>query len=244
MWHLLLWSALSHAQSEPSTVGIQTEMTSRPITFQVGFRVRRIQLPGAVLNGPFGHPGQDGWPLGDDKRPEIGFMSYGAELAISGREGRKSALIWFSYWDSTMREGYWDDIEDPYDPLDGHWIRPSNNYGYASVGASYAHSAPLVKSGSTNGVFELGFHSAIGLGVIVQTGTLERWEQANDGTPAYLLATNGEPANHGEAEVPKILPVLDATIGFEMVFVDRVVLRLEGGLHNVFTYGLAAGYRF
>ncbi len=219
------------------------EREARGYQMQVGLRYRRYTIPDALMDQWYFDIDDDGYPSQAGKRPSIAGNTYGFEFSFI--EARNNHIIWFEYLDSEMDEGYWDDRnEDPIDHLDGHYVLPSDNFGFILFGYDYLHEVPIVRPDQThNKAFGLSFVVGAGLGLGIMLGELENWKYAS-GTPGYLRYQNGDPAD-GVVDMPlKAWPWLTFQAGFQMLFGERVALRLEGGVHNGLFYGGTLGVRF
>lgn len=213
----------------------------KDLRFEVGLRTRRISLPRDFLDFQFTDQDSDGWPI-DTDRPYINGFAYGMEFVIQSE--KTAGIIWFSYWDSNMPEGYWDEVEDPPDYADGDWLRPTPNLGLITFGGDYAYAVPMVKLSQTRQAFGMDFMVGGGLGLGLMVGQLDRWIPSDSGEPAYVLVEQGEPPSDNPKKIPRVWPIVDVNLGFRFNFGDRVTLRLEGGLHTLLYYGGSLGFRF
>lgn len=211
-----------------------------PPHFEVGMRARRMTLPKGVMNLWYHDANSPAWPLDDEERPGVSGWSYGLEFTIQNQAS--NYVFWFDYLDSEMPEGYWDDVEDPPDPFDGDWIRPSNNVGMSMFGFDYTQDVALVKPKNTKGAFGMSLIVGGGVGLGIITGEFDRWIQ-DDNVPSYELVSQGVPPNAPD-KVTRVFPILDLNLGVKFLFAERGFIRFEGGIHTLLFYGMSAGYRF
>ncbi len=217
------------------------EGKSRDYDMEISFRGRMMGVPSTILDIWYYNEDDPSW--GDSRdRPDIDAYSLGIEFVIKGESA--NGIFYMEYVKSRMKEGYWDDREEPADPLDGDFLRPSNNLGMAVFGANYAYEAHFVRTSQTNGAFGLSFLVGGGLGLGVLFGDLERWGPGDTGTPANVRFDLGEEADGNKDGIPPVLPMVDINAGLRFNFGDRFVLRFEGGLHTMLYYGATAGIMF
>jgi hypothetical protein len=234
----------------PAPASAPPEQPARKMTFEVGFRGRMLSVPNTVMDIWYFNEKEPGWALPGEARPRIRGYSGGIEFVVKGDTA--NGLFYFEYVKSTMDEGYWDDIESPDDHLDGEYFRPSDNLGLAVLGANYAYEAHIVKSASTRGKFAWSLVVGGGLGVSYRTGFVEQWvadgdcedDQTSFVDPAYKVYQQGDPSCGPANFPPRVLPMVDVTAGMRFTFGDRLVLRVEGGLHTLVFYGASAGLMF
>ncbi|MCB9681392.1 MAG: hypothetical protein H6733_07950 [Alphaproteobacteria bacterium] len=174
-------------------------------------------------------------------RPLIHGWSGGVELAI--KTNRSAAVLWFDWVDSMMKDGYWDDRDDPPRPDDGDYLVPSSNFGLVMFGVDYQFELPLVPLERTKGAFGFDLIVGTGLGLGIMVGQLDRYVPGENDEPSFELYDNGEPTNSTKA-IPDFYPVLDLNLGFKFNFADRVSLRVEGGLHTLLYGGAGLDFKF
>jgi hypothetical protein len=219
------------------------ERKERKFDMEIGMRLRRMAVPKALLDvWFFNEDTTPNWPLPGQERPPLAGWAYGLEWVF--RDGRTSGIVWVDWIASTMPEGYWDDVDDDGDAIDGDWLRPSPNFGLLAVGGDYQFEVPFVKPGATRGAFGMGLVVGGGLGVGVRIGNLARWTPGDDDTPSFVLLSEGAPPNADDKKIPPVFPIVDFNLGLNLVFGERLVIRLEGGLHTMLYYGASAGFRF
>lgn len=228
------------AQDAAAPVPAPAPVEERPFHHEFSFRARSMTLPSSILDIWFFDDWDDGWVLPDEARPKAKGYTLGFEYTIKGPSA--NGHFYFDYGDSTMQAGYWDDVEDPADHLDGSYVVPSKNFGIIAFGANFGYEVHFVRTEDTHGAFGLSIIPGAGLGVMAVTGELEEW-QPTGGDPAYDLYYRGEPATD-TVRVPKVLPMVDINFPIRFNFGDRFVVRLETGLHDVIYYGGTAGIMF
>ena len=243
--------SLAPAWADPTEDSIASETRAqgpvRKFDIELSLRTRNMSLPRGLLDiWFFDNPSRDpravGWPLPDESRPHVNGQSYGVEMAFLGDQG--GALVYFDYVDSFMGTGYFDDVEDnPPNHLNGDYLRPAPNLGLVAFGANYTFDVPLIKAEKTKGAFAWKFAIGGGLGLGLLTGQIDRWVESDGGEPAFELYHRGDPPN-GEKSIPRVFPMVDVNAGMKFIFAERVVLRLEGGLHTLLYWGGSVGIVF
>ena len=207
---------------------------------EVNLRFRNVFVPKAALDIWFRDADDAEWAY-FEPRPRIQGLAYGLEYVVKGRAA--NGIFYVEFIDSAMGDGYWDDVEDPVDSLDGEYLEPSRGLGIIGLGADYAYEAHLVRPQNTRGAFGLSMLFGGGLGVGVLAGRLDRWAADDQGNPAYKRYLDGEPAD-SDSQIPRVLPLIDVNAALRFNFGDRVVWRLEGGLHTAMYYGSTFGVTF
>jgi len=239
---------------KPSVYGIQTEeepgaaateepkpeKTGRQFLMEVNFRGRYVFVPQSIFSIWYYNEDDDGWADSRDA-PRIHGYALGLEFVIKGDSA--NGIFYVEWIESMVTEGYWDDKEEPPDHLDGDYLVPTENLGMVVGGADYAYEVHMVRTEKTNGAFGMSFLVGGGLGIGVMLGHFDRWGPGPDGTPANVRYDAGDPSD-GEKDIPKVFPMVDINAGFRFNFGDRVVLRLEGGLHTMIYGGGALGVMF
>ncbi len=244
------------------TTGVRAEdVGPRKVRFEVSFRTRYLVAPAAIISAfGFEDDTEDyNWGLRDtsdycqatptseacgNARPVPRGMSYGFEFLT--KFNRDSVLFYFDYVDSDMEAGYWDDREEgdrPDDSDDGDFLRPGANFGVVAVGVNYQADVPLVKLSKTKNIFGLDFTAGAGLGLLALVGDLDRWDSTGALVPSYEQFDRGD-APLADGEVGRFWPAVDINLGFKLNFGDRVVVRLEGGLHTLLYFGGTVGLKF
>jgi len=228
------------------TTDVSTATATRGF-MEVGFRGRTLSVPGSMLDIWYFNETDEGWAH-SDPRPKVKAYSLGLEFVLkerpeTGRAGSSNGIFYFDWLANLTDEGYWDDVEDPPDHLDGDYVVPSKNLGLLVLGADYAYEIHMVRTEQTNGNFGLSMLVGAGLGVGVLIGSLEYWDSAN-GIPAFDRVNDPDAAPSGDKRIPKVLPVIDVNVGLRFNFGDRFVLRVEGGLHDMLYMGGSLGVMF
>jgi hypothetical protein len=228
------------ATEGPATIG-----PTRSYLLQVNGRGRYLWAPKSVLDLASNAHDEAGDTV--PARPGIAAYAMGAELVVD--DGSDNGIFYVEYIAALIEEGYWDDIDNPQDPLDGSWIRPEG-FGLVVAGADYAREVPVAPW--------LSFLFGGGLGVAVTTGQLTEWEPGED--PNNGASDNTDPAcgvaptpayerqeycpDDGALRIPPVLPMVDVNVAARFNFSDRASLRVEGGLHNLLYVGGALGITF
>lgn len=225
----------------PATVG-----RTRSYLMEVNARGRYLWTPKNLVDvWYFRHDG-----AGDTtpERPNLAAYATGLEYVVKNRQA--NGIFYVEYLGLLVDDGYWDDVENPADDLDGSFIA-SKNFGLVTLGADYAYEAHARPW--------LSFLFGGGLGIAIKTGELVEWEPGEDPangasdntdpscgvapTPAYEREAMGCP-DDGALRVPPVLPMLDINLGVRFNVSDRASLRLEGGLHDLPYAGGALGVTF
>ncbi|TNE91982.1 MAG: hypothetical protein EP330_03235 [Deltaproteobacteria bacterium] len=208
---------------------------------EIGFRSRYVFVPDSILDIWYFNEDDPGWALPGQKRPDMRGYALGLEYVVKGDSA--NGIFYFEYINSLMKEGYWDDVEEPADHGDGDYLVPTDGLGLLTFGADYAYELHFVTTAQTNGQFGLSFLVGGGLGVAAMLGHLDRWGPAG-GVPAYVRH-EADPDNPDEEKrIPKVYPMVDINAGLRFNFGDRVVLRVEGGLHDLLYMGGSLGLMF
>lgn len=247
------------APSEPpsadsTATGVRGEtIGENKLTYEVSLRGRYMGLPKSFMDLWDTRAKDEGWALSKEAQPDwdhprdrpvIQGMAYGLEIAF--RKGNGGGSVFFDWVDSGMTEGYWDDRDDnpaPEDFLDGDYLVPAKNLGIIMFGGNYQYEVPIVKPEMTKNAFAMHFHVGTGAGLALMVGKLDRWVPGENAEPAFLLYDQGEAPN-SEKKIPRVLPVVDLNVGLKFTFGNRVVLRVEGGLHTLLYGGGSIGMRF
>ena len=217
---------------------------TRDYLMEVNFRGRYLFLPDSLLDIWYEkHLG------GADDAPERPTISgYALGLEFVAKDDHQNGIFYVEYISSLLKEGYWDDRDNPPIVTDGSYIVPES-LGIIAVGADYAYAinatdwfAVLIGGGVTVGV---------------RTGKLVEWEPGEpEGSPDpdNLDATCGtteaayQRVDHcgddGEVKIPRVLPMLDINLAMRFNFSDRASLRIEGGVNYIVYGGAALGITF
>ncbi len=213
----------------------------RAYLMEVNFRGRYLFLPDSVLDIWYEkHAGET------FERPNISAYALGLEFVVKDKQA--NGIFYAEYISSLMKEGYWDDRDNPPVYTDGSYIQP-DSFGLVAIGADYGYEL--------HGTDWLSFLFGAGLGVGIKTGELVEWESGEpEGTPdadntdqacgpteaAYERFEHC--ADDGAVRVPPVVPILDVNVGIRFNFSDRASLRIEGGLHDLIYGGAALGITF
>lgn len=217
-----------------------TPTHDRKFDLELGIRVRSVSVPRSMLDVWFFDADDDNWAY-IESRPRIRGTALGLEFGVSGDTG--NGLFYAEFLDSGMTDGYWDDIEEPANHLDGDYLAPSSAFGIVAFGANYAYEVHLLRVERTQGRLGVSFLVGGGLGLGILAGRLDRWGPDTQGNPSYKRYLDGLPPDSGK-EVPRIYPMVDLNTGIRLNFGDRVALRLEGGVHTLLYYGTSLGVTF
>jgi hypothetical protein len=235
--------------SDVGSVTAPPAAAQRNYKMEVGFRGRMVSVPSSILDIWYFDSDAPEWALPGEDRPRIRGYAAGVEFVVKGDTA--NGLFYFEYIKSTMGAGYWDDVEGDHEPRDGEYLVPSDNLGLIVLGANYAYEAHLVESSRTGGKFGWSLLVGGGLGIAFRTGSVDRWvadgtpEESDLSDPAYKLYYEGAPPYSEKANVPpSVLPMVDINGGMRFTFGDRVVVRVEGGLHTLVYYGASVGLMF
>lgn len=204
---------------------------------ETSFRYRHLWIPRAVLDTWYFDADATEWPYVEG-RPGVTADAYGLEYGI--RNKGSNGIFYVEFIDASMKSGYWDDIEEPPDHLDGDWLEPTAGLGAVAFGADYAYEAHLVKVEQTQGAFGWSFLFGGGLGMAILTGDLYRWGPDAAGNPGYKRYIDGAP-NDGVKELPAAFPMVDVNAATRLNFGNRAVFRIEGGLHTFVYFGATVG---
>lgn len=213
----------------------------RPFHHEISFRGRMYSVPDSILDIWYFNETDEGWVLPDEGRPKARGYGLGIEYVVKGDAA--NGIFYFDYMASTMTEGYWDDVEEPPNHLDGSYLDPAANFGLVAFGADFGYEVHFVRTADTNGNFGLSLMPGAGLGVAVVTGEIAEWTPDEFGNPSYILYQNGEPED-GPLRIPGVLPMVDINLALRFNFADRAVLRVETGFHDVLFYGATMGIMF
>jgi hypothetical protein len=231
-----MWAALS--------VLAATSAPAHALEHTAGLRYRHGWLPGGILNTWFFDSGDEGVEY---DRPSVSADVFGLEYGLAIEPGGgPSFLFWIERMPFHMAEGYWDDKESPADHDDGDWLSPEKGLGMWTFGASYLHEVPITSD--TKPVW-VSFHAGGGLGLGVASGGITIWHPGfhEDVEDTSCLPEATAPQRYstcapdGTVDLPKIVPILDLTIGPKVHLTEHAMVRLDLGLHDVPYAGIAAG---
>lgn len=226
-------------EEAPSTA--DSMLPRRGYFMEIGFRTRYVSVPDSIMDIWFYNEDDAGWALPGQKRPDLKGYSLGLEYVVKGDSA--NGFFYFEYINSLMKEGYWDDVEEPPNHGDGDYLVPTDGLGLLTFGADYAFELHFVKTAQTNGQFGMSFLVGGGLGMAVMLGQVDRWGPVS-GVPAYARYEADPDSPDEEKRIPKVYPMVDINAGLRFNFGDRVVLRVEGGIHDLLYAGGALGLMF
>lgn len=212
----------------------------RAFAMEFNFRTRMVSVPKSMMDIWYYDAEDDNWAY-IDRRPRIRGYALGLEWVLKGDSA--NAFFWAEYMDSQMDAGYWDDIEEPEDHLDGDFLNPSAGLGLVAFGSDYGYEAHIVRTRDTQGKFGMSFLVGGGLGLAIMTGSLDRWGPDEDGNPSYKRFLDGAPPDENK-QLPRVYPIVDVNSAVRFNVGDRFVFRVEGGLHTLVYYGATAGVMF
>jgi hypothetical protein len=207
---------------------------------EFNFRSRWVTIPKSVLDIWYYDIQDDNWAY-IEQRPRVKGYALGVEFVVKGESA--NGLFYAEFMDSEMPDGYWDDVEEPPDHLDGDFLDPSPGFGIITWGANYAYEGHLIRTRDTQGRFGLSILVGGGLGMGVMTGRMDRWGPDDEGNPSYKRYLDGIPADE-DKRLPRVYPMVDVNTGLRFNFGDRIVFRAEGGLHTLIYMGATAGVMF
>jgi hypothetical protein len=210
---------------------------------ETNFRVRYLSVPNSVMDIWYFDSDEEG--ANPFERPKIRMYTFGVEYVLKPKP--MNWIFYYEYIGSGIREGYWDDAEEPADHDDGDWIKPSG-FGMHALGANYAHEIDVSNPDRAVWVSML-FSAGLGAGIV--SGQLQTWHAGGNETitnqclrdaPAY--ERQGTCPDDGGVRLPGLLPILDLTMSARVNFSERATARLDVGLHNLFYVGTAFGTVF
>jgi hypothetical protein len=248
---LLIPLMASQALAEPGvpvdekpTVDLPTTEYERDYLMEVNFRSRWMTVPDSFLDlGFYNEQDQNG---AHPERPHIRALSLGLEYVV--RKGPANGIFYVEYLHSLIKEGYWDDVDDP-DPADftdGVYVRP-DNLGMVAVGANYAYALTVNPDHPT---FEVSFLFGGGLGITFMTGQIYTWDGYCDQSTGQcyssleLLEADPDRDPDSTLRFPRVLPLLDINAGMRFVISQKASVRIEGGVHDMLYVGGSAGIMF
>lgn len=210
-----------------------TPTHDRKFDMLFGVRVRAVSVPRGMLDLWFFDDDDPEWAY-IEPRPKIRGTALGLEYGLRGKTGNGNFYVEFV--DAAVSPGYWDDVESPANHLDGDFLAPSAGLGLVGFGADYAYEGHLLRTAQTGGRFGISLLVGGGLGLGVLAGDLDRWGSDRQGNPSYKRYLDGLPPDSGK-DLPRVYPMVDIDAGVRFDFGDRVMLRIDGGLHTLLYYG-------
>ncbi|MEZ4241347.1 MAG: hypothetical protein R3F59_35365 [Myxococcota bacterium] len=223
----------THPLAYPFEAAAPTPRHDRGYDMTFGLRLRRVSVPKSLLDVWFFDDDDQDWAY-IEPRPRIRGTALGLEY---GLRGPTSNGQFYAEWvDAAVGDGYWDDVEQPAEHLDGEYLAPSAALGLVTLGANYAYEAHLVRTSETGGRFGASLLAGGGLGAGVLVGRLDRWGPDAQGNPSYKRYLDGVPAD-SDKRVPRVYPLVDVNVALRADLGSRVLWQVEGGLHTMLYYG-------
>ncbi len=175
------------------------------------------------------------------ERPPI--RGHGFGLDVTFHQPKMDIILSAGWVGSTIEEGYFDDREEPPDYFDGDWIR-TNGFGITDIAGAFAHRFVILDSDDV----DVDFLAGGGIGLMFFVGEIENWDTgvAPNGEliPAWERLEVDPDAEPDETwDIPRVLPVISVVLGPQITVVDRVTLRLEGGLHTLPYLGVVTAFQ-
>ena len=223
---------------EPARAG-DSGVQTRPFTQEVNLRGGWANVPASLLDiWYFDAEDNNGTHM---ERPRAHAYAIGLEYVI--RNEQANGIFYFEYMPALMKDGYWDDREDPPDYQDGDYVAP-DHLALFNVGANYAFEVKIQPWVS------LLFGG--GLGLAVRTGEISKWDSKivtdENGDQYKLLPWDNYEQNPDTPDdvydIPKVLPMIDIQAAIRFVISDQANIRIYGGLHNLIFVGASAGVVF
>ncbi len=242
MWYVLVAAAWAQ---EP-TSELPSEAHDGLPRYAVSARYKRAWLPNGILDTmyydiddpgaqPYERPRVDGWVTG---------------LEFSLQNHPNNFVFYAEYFHLGVDEGYWDDIDNPPNHLDGDWIAPEG-LGMFALGANYEHEVAI--SPVDRDVW-LALHFGGGLGFGFTTGKLDQWHPGAglapnmvdeiaepDCMPDEIAPNRLNCKPDDEWRPPPVLPIVDITLGMRLHIAERAHIRFDAGVHNLLYVGVAGG---
>ena len=239
-----LLTQMAMANSEPTTE-TPPAIKDRNYNMSTGIRFRQLFIPDALIDNWFYDEDTQG--ANPFKRPSISAYVVGIEYKFKPRP--MNWTIYVEYMGTGLASGYWDDVDQGTDPdhEDGDWVRP-DNFGGWFFGGDYTHEFAITPSDKS---VWLNLLLGGGLGAGVIQGDLAFWHPGSNAVedpecyptaPAYIRKDHCTP--DGVKTVPRVVPMIDISLGLEINFADRATIRFDGGLHDMFYYGTSIGAIF
>ena len=224
----------------PFEAAAPTPTYDRAFDMTFGLRLRSVSVPKGILDLWFFDAEDENWAY-FESRPKLRGTALGLEYGLRAKSGM--GLFYAEFIDANVADGYWDDIEEPADHLDGDYLAASSALGIITIGANYAYEGHLIRTEDTQGRIGLSLLAGGGLGLGVLAGRLDRWGPDRQGNPSYKRYLDGLPPDSGKS-VPRVYPMVDLTTALRVDLGGRVLWQIEGGLHTLLYYGTSLSVVF
>lgn len=224
----------------PFEAAAPTPRHDRPFDLTFGLRLRAVSVPKGLLDVWFFDDDDQDWAY-IEPRPRVRGTAFGLELGL--RRPNSQGIFYAEFVDAGLADGYWDDVENPAEHLDGEYLAPSAGLGLVAFGLNYAAEIHALRTEDTGGRFGASFLVGGGLGLGVLVGELDRWGPDNQGNPGYKRYLDGLPPDD-DKNLPRVFPMVDINVAVRADFGSRVLWQLEGGLHTMLYYGTSLAVVF
>ena len=241
---LALALPLVHAQDTPPDAPASSPAgggSSRTMLIEPALRLRFLSIPQSLMDVWYFDSDDDGALPFD--RPKVKATAFGLETTLD--QNPTTWTLYVEYVKAGIDEGYWDDVESPAMHEDGDWIEP-NKLGMTVLGGNFGRVINITPPEEDVAV---GMRASFGLGVGFTKGTIIQWHpgQNTDNTDPTCLPSSpatlrkDECADDGEKRIPGVLPMLDLTVGPQVLVKQRVTARIDLGVHDMLYWGFAVG---
>ena len=129
-------------------------------------------------------------------------------------------------------------------------VHGPSGLGAVAVGFDFGYEAPITDQGKASW---LGFRVGGGIGAAVVTGRIDQWhngrnlsaDPTNNCLPDARQLDRYEACDPDETlELWPVLPILDLDLGLRIHAGESAIIRIDGGFHDMFYGGVAAGAVF
>jgi hypothetical protein len=212
--------------------------TTTPLEYGADLRLRRVFVPGWLLN------------LFIDKHPG-GFSNTGVGVDLVRRRGNLELQLGFEFEHVQPNEGVWINSGDNVaggDEAD-YLLSPDHSgkeIGWFTIEFTFLNHAPI------NKYVAVRYGGGAGIGII--TGALQKYDVPCNGAtnenpepgcvPTALGGTAGAARGPNDYDLPPVFPVVNAIIGVQIRPVPKAVINIETGIRTLPFLGLSAGYFF
>lgn len=217
----------------------------RAFLMETNLRFRYLSVPSSIMDIWYFDSDDPG--ANDFDRPKVRGVAVGFEYVLKAPP--VNWIFYYEYIGSLIKEGYWDDVEEPADHEDGDWIKP-DGFGIHAIGANYGHSIPVTPDDRP---VWLSLMFGGGLGIGFASGELQEWNPGSNpditsgcltDPPAPAYERHSQCKADGVKRMPSVVPILDLTASARVNFDDKANVRLDLGLHDMLYIGGAAGAVF